>query len=177
MTDSGAGASAAPVDDPIVLEQLIRLRAAREQRRARMRRTGRQVVVLAVFVCLLGLSYSAYKVVGSAIDDAQADWPIVGSILPESDNLRMPPVLDIVAGIFEEPRGTNEPFWSIVGKEAAFTLREAAVGFAVGVVVGLGIAIVLTTSGRLERALVPHVIASQTHPVDRHRAHHRDLGP
>ena len=74
-------------------------------------------------------------------------------------------MLDIVSGIFEEPRGTNEPFWSIVGKEAAFTLREAAVGFTIGVVVGLGIAIVLTTSGRLERALVPHVIASQTIPL------------
>ena len=165
MIGSGAGASSAPVDDPIIFEQLIRLRAAREQRRARMRRTGRQVVVLALFICLLGLAYSAYKVVGGAIDDAQTDWPIVGSVLPGSDDLRMPPVLDIVSGIFEEPRGTNEPFWSIVGKEAAFTLREAAVGFAIGVVVGLGIAIVLTTSGRLERALVPHVIASQTIPL------------
>ena len=71
MIDSDAGASAAPVDDPIVLEQLIRLRTAREQRRARMRRTGRQVVVLAVFICLLCLAYSAYKVVGGAVDDAQ----------------------------------------------------------------------------------------------------------
>ena len=102
---------------------------------------------------------------GSAIDDAQSDWPAIGSILPGSDDLKMPPVLDIVVGTFEEPRGTNEAFWSIVGKEAAFTLREAAVGFAIGVVVGLGIAIVLTTSGRLERALVPHVIASQTIPL------------
>ncbi|MCY4663396.1 MAG: ABC transporter permease subunit [Acidimicrobiaceae bacterium] len=77
----------------------------------------------------------------------------------------MPPVLDILSGVFEEPRGTNEPFWSIVGKEAVFTLREATVGFAIGVLVGLSIAIVLTTSGRLERALVPHVIASQTIPL------------
>ncbi len=162
---SGDGHLAAVVDDPIVREQLIRQQAARERRRIRARRTARQVAVLTVFVCLLALAYSAYKAFGSAIDDGQADWPLVGSILPESDDLRMPPVLDIVSGIFEEPRGTNEPFWSIVAGEAAFTLREAAVGFAVGVVVGLGIAIVLTTSGRLERALVPHVIASQTIPL------------
>ena len=153
------------VDDPIVREHLIRLRAAREQRRARMRRTGRQTAVLAVFVCLLAAAYSLYKSFGQAIDDGQADWPLIGSILPESDDLRMPPVLDILSGIFKEPRGTGEPFWSIVAGEAAFTLREAAVGFAVGVVVGLSIAIVLTTSGRLERALVPHVIASQTIPL------------
>ena len=165
MIDSGDGASTAPIDDPMVFEQLLRQRAGREQRRDRMVRTGRQIVVLALFICLLGLLYSVYKVAGSAIDDAQSDWPIIGSILPGSDDLRMPPVLDILSGVFEEPRGTNEPFWSIVAKEAAFTLREAAVGFAIGVVVGLGIAIVLTTSGRLERALVPHVIASQTIPL------------
>ena len=164
-TGPSAAAPAAPVDDPIVFEQLIRQRAARELRRERMTRTGRQVVVLAVFVCLLGLAYSLYKAAGSAIDDAQTDWPLVGSVLPGSDDLKMPPVLDIVSGIFAEPRGTDEPFWSIVAKEAAFTLREAAVGFAIGVVVGLGIAIVLTASGRLERALVPHVIASQTIPL------------
>ena len=72
---------------------------------------------------------------------------------------------DIVSGVFEEPRGTGEPFWSIVGGEGAFTLREAAVGFAIGVIVGLSIAVVLTASGRLERALVPYVIASQTIPL------------
>ena len=165
IIESDTGASTVPVDDPIVYEQLIRLSTAREQRRARMRRTGRQTVVLALFVCVLGLAYNAYKVLGQAIDDAQTDWPIIGSILPGSNDLKMPPVLDIVSGIFEEPRGTNEPFWSIVAGEAAFTLREAAVGFAFGVVVGLSIAIVLTTSGRLERALVPHVIASQTIPL------------
>ena len=165
IIESDTGASTVPVDDPIVYEQLTRLSAAREHRRARMRRTGRQTVVLALFICVLGLAYSAYKVVGQAIDDAQSDWPVIGSILPRSNNLRMPPVLDIVSGIFEEPRGTNEPFWSIVAGEAAFTLREAAVGFAFGVIVGLSIAIVLTTSGRLERALVPHVIASQTIPL------------
>ena len=165
ITESDTGASTVPVDDPIVYEQMIRLSAAREQRRARMRRTGRQTVVLALFVCGLGLAYSAYKVAGQAIDDAQSDWPVIGSILPGSNDLKMPPVLDIVSGIFAEPRGTNEPFWSIVAGEAAFTLREAAVGFAFGVVVGLSIAIVLTTSGRLERALVPHVIASQTIPL------------
>ncbi|MYI15300.1 MAG: hypothetical protein F4108_06265, partial [Acidimicrobiaceae bacterium] len=155
----------APVDDPMVFEELLRQRAAREQRRDRMVRTGRQIVVLGLFICLLGLLYSLYKVMGSAIDDVQSDWPVIGSILPGSDDIKMPPVLDIVSGVFEEPRGTNEPFWSIVGKEAAFTLREAAVGFAIGVMVGLTIAIVLTTSGRLERALVPHVIASQTIPL------------
>lgn len=151
--------------DPIVRDQFLRLQASRERRRARTRRTVRQVLVLAVFVCLLGLAYTAYKAVGTAIDDAQSGWPVIGSFLPETTDLKMPPVGDIVSGIFEEPRGTGDAFWTIVAGEAVFTLREAAVGFAIGVLVGLGIAIALTTSGRLERALVPHVIASQTIPL------------
>ena len=163
---SGSGLdAAAPADDPIVFEQRIRLQATREQRRQRLLRTVRQTVVLAVFICVLALAYSVYKQFGSAIDDAQSDWPVIGSILPGSDDLKMPPVSDIVSGIFEQPRGTDEAFWSIVAKEAAFTLREAAAGFAIGVLVGLAIAVLLTTSSRLERALVPHVIASQTIPL------------
>ena len=153
------------LEDPILQEQRIRQSAATQRRKQRMRRAIRQAVVLAAFVCALAVAYSLYKDFGQAIDDAQSDWPVIGSILPESDDLKMPPVSDIVSGVFKEPRGTNEPFWSIVAGEAAFTLREAAVGFAVGVVVGLGIAIVLSSSDRLERALVPHVIASQTIPL------------
>ena len=163
-TASGAAIDSAE-DDPIVRDQMIRLQAARERRRARARQVLRQVVILAVFVCLLGFAYTAYKAFGAAIDDAQSGWALIGSFLPETTDLKMPPVGDILAGIFEEPRGTGEAFWTIIAKEAAFTLREAAVGFAVGVIVGLGIAIALTTSGRLERALVPHVIASQTIPL------------
>ena len=151
--------------DPIVRDQFLRQQAARERRRARVRQTLRQVVVLALFVCLLGLAYTAYKKAGTAIDDGQSSWPVIGSFLPETNDLKMPPVTDIVSGIFAEPRGTGQAFWTIIATEAAFTLREAAVGFAIGVLVGLGIAIVLTTSGRLERALVPHVIASQTIPL------------
>ena len=151
--------------DPLVREQQLRQEAAQQQRRERMRRIIRQAVVLAAFVGVLAAGYTLYKTVGQAIDDAQSDWPVIGSVLPESDDLKMPPVSDMASAVFKEPRGTGEPFWSIIAGEAAFTLREAAVGFAVGVVVGLGIAIVLSSSDRLERALVPHVIASQTIPL------------
>lgn len=118
-----------------------------------------------IFVILLMAGYSAYKLFGQSIDDAQTDWAVVGSVLPRTDDLTMPSVLEIVSGVFAHPRGLDEAFGSIVLREAVFTLREAAVGFAVGVIVGLGIAIVLSSSQLLERALVPHVIASQTIPL------------
>lgn len=131
----------------------------------RLRGSLRQVIVFSLFVVLLMAGYSAYKGFGQSIDDAQTDWPVVGSILPRTDDLTMPSVFEIIAGVFAEPRGLNEAFGSIVLREAAFTLREAAVGFSVGVIVGLTIAIVLSSSQLMERALVPHVIASQTIPL------------
>ena len=131
----------------------------------RLRGSLRQVVVFSLFVILLMGGYSAYKAFGQSIDDAQTDWAVVGSFLPRTDDLTMPSVFEIISGVFAEPRGLDEAFGSIVLTEAVFTLREAAVGFAVGVIVGLGIAIVLSSSQLLERALVPHVIASQTIPL------------
>ena len=125
----------------------------------------RRLAVFCLFVMLLMLGYTAYKAFGQAIDDAQTDWPAIGSVLPRTDDLTMPSVLDIVRGVFDEPRRSNEAFGSIVFDKAVFTLREASVGFAVGVIVGLGIAIILSQSHLLERALVPHVIASQTIPL------------
>lgn len=132
---------------------------------SRLRGSLRQVIVFTVFVILLMAGYTAYKAFGQALDDAQTDWAVVGSFLPRTDDLTMPSVFEIISGIFAEPRGLNETFGSIVLGEAVFTLREAAVGFAAGVVVGLAIAIVLSSSRLLERALVPYVIASQTIPL------------
>ena len=131
----------------------------------RLRGSLRQVIVFSLFVILLMAGYSAYKGFGQSIDDAQTDWPVIGSILPRTDDLTMPSVFEIISGVFAAPRGLDETFGSIVLGEAAFTLREAAVGFSVGVIVGLSIAIVLSSSQLLERALVPHVIASQTIPL------------
>lgn len=48
---------------------------------------------------------------------------------------------------------------------ALFTLRNAAIGFALGSVFGLALAIVLVHVRMLERALVPIIVASQTIPI------------
>jgi len=125
----------------------------------------RQVVVFVVFLVLLGFGYTGYKAFGQAIDDRQTDWPAVGSVLPRTDDLNMPPVLDILGEFGETPGGTDKIFARLLFDEAAFTLREAAVGFTVGVLVGLAIAILLARSRRLEQGLLPYVIASQTIPL------------
>jgi NitT/TauT family transport system permease protein len=46
-----------------------------------------------------------------------------------------------------------------------FTLRNAAIGFTLGTILGLGLAIVLIHVRILERSLVPIIVASQTIPI------------
>jgi NitT/TauT family transport system permease protein len=48
---------------------------------------------------------------------------------------------------------------------ALFTLRNAAIGFALGTILGLGLAILLVHVRVLERSLVPIIVASQTIPI------------
>ncbi len=154
-----------PTVDPLVREQLIRQQAARADRRERVARSTRQVLVFAAFVVLLGLAYTGYKALGQAIDDRQTGWAAIGSILPRTDDINMPPIPDIVAEFGEDPGGAGKAFAWVLVDEGAFTLREATAGFAVGVLIGLAIAIVLVSSRWLERGLMPYVIASQTIPL------------
>ncbi len=154
-----------PTVDPLVREQLIRQQAARADRRERVARSTRQVVVFVVFVALLGLLYTGYKAFGQAIDDRQTDWAAIGSILPRTDDINMPPIDDILAEFGEDPGGAGKAFFWVLVDEGVFTLREATVGFVVGVLIGLAIAIVLVRSRWLEQALMPYVIASQTIPL------------
>jgi NitT/TauT family transport system permease protein len=48
---------------------------------------------------------------------------------------------------------------------ALFTLRNAAIGFALGTILGLALAILLVHIRVLERSLVPIIVASQTIPI------------
>ena len=135
--------------------------AAATPRRARIRRT----LVFAAFLVILALGYTGYKAFGQAIDDSQRDWWLVGSFLPRSDDKNMPPVLDILREFGEAPRAGGTTIGRLTLDGALFTVREAAVGFVAGTVIGLAIAVVLLQSRRAERGVLPYVIASQTVPL------------
>ncbi len=85
---------------------------------------------------------------------------------------RWKPVNDInlphlwsVAAAFFELDAAGEPFWVSLLKAAFFTIREAALGFALGAGIGMLLAIVLIHVRVLERGLVPLLVASQTVPI------------
>ena len=160
-----AEATVGPDVDPLIREQLIRQRAAAEDRRESISRALRQVVVFTVFLVVLALAYTGYKAFGQAIDDRQTDWPVVGSMLPATNDLILPPLPDIASAFTETPRGEAQIYSRFLLDEGLFTFRSAALGFVIGVVIGLMIAVVLVRWAPLERGLLPYVIASQTIPL------------
>ncbi len=151
--------------DQLVVEQLMRETAAGSDRRETITNAVRQVLIFSAFIGLLAVAYTVYKVFGQAVDDAQTDWWAIGSVLPRSDDLNMPPVVDILKAFTVTPGGTNKVLGLQLFDEALFTLREAAVGFVAGAIIGLAIAVLLVRSKKLENGLLPYVIASQTVPL------------
>lgn len=129
-----------------------------------LRRLSR-ALVFAAFLVLLALLYTGYKAFGQAVDDAQRDWWFVGSFMPRSDDHNMPPVLDILREFGESPREGIHTNGRIILAGALFTLRESAVGFAAGVVLGLLLAVVLLQSRQAEQGIMPYVITSQIVPL------------
>jgi NitT/TauT family transport system permease protein len=144
----------------------IALAVNRLERRDAAKRLVRKVVVFVVFLVVLALAYTGYKAFGQAIDDAQTDWPVIGAVLPRTDNLTMPPIRDIIAEFGKPPqRNSSKPLGAFIAEASLFTFREAALGFVMGVILGLGIAVVMLRSRWLERGLSPYLVASQTIPL------------
>ena len=136
------------------------------ERNAAIRRTVRRIVVFALFLVALGFFYAGYKWFGQSIDDAQTTWPVVGELLPPTDDLTMPPITAIIAEFGQPPqRNSGKPLGVFIAEAALFTFREAAVGFAFGVALGLVLAIVMLQSRWLERGMSPYLVASQTIPL------------
>ncbi|MEM7337244.1 MAG: ABC transporter permease subunit [Actinomycetota bacterium] len=152
-------------EDALVRDQLAAQHARQIDRRAAVVAVARQVVVFGVFLALLALAYSGYRRLAAALDNGQTDWPIIGSFLPRGDDLNMPPIGDVVRQFGVTPGSEDQTYARILLGESLFTLREATVGFLVGLAIGLAIAIVLSRWRPLERGLLPYVIASQTIPL------------
>jgi NitT/TauT family transport system permease protein len=127
-------------------------------------RAGAKVVVVAGAVAVVGLVWTGYKAMGEATGGT---WPLTSIELPvPTDDRTLPPFLDVLTRFFDPQRvGDDTPLWRFVLDAALFTFREAAAGFAAGLVIGLGLAVVMLRSGWLERGLLPYVIVSQTVPL------------
>ena len=91
-------------------------------------------------------------------------WQIIKLVFRLTD-LQLPNVPDIIV-VFFQPIQAGQPVLGLLLLQSAlYTLREASFGFAIGSLLGFGLAVVFAHSRLLERGLLPFVVASQTVPI------------
>jgi NitT/TauT family transport system permease protein len=114
-------------------------------------------------VLLLVALWEGYKLL------APADGVLIGEtrVLPRTTDLAMPHVWDMFARLAEPV--TRSPsaqaLWVVILLGALTTLGIAAAGWLVGVVVGVGLALVMQRWRIAEWGLLPWIVLSQTVPL------------
>jgi NitT/TauT family transport system permease protein len=83
----------------------------------------------------------------------------------EANERTMPHIHDILGQLFEPSRRNGPLLIDVLWDAALFTAKEAAVGLAIGALVGFGLGVLLAHSGILQRGLLPYIVASQTIPI------------
>ena len=113
----------------------------------------------AVLVLVL---WEGYKAMGRATDDQIGSFKLPA----HTDDLSMPHTWTILSRFGDpELRGSSRTVGQVILEGMWFTFRVAMVGFVVGVVVGLLLAILMQRFHLAERSLLPYVILSQTVPL------------
>jgi len=119
----------------------------------RARRRG--ALLLAVLVLIWGL-WEGFRALG-----IHYGWQRPFTV----DATSMPHIHDMIWALFQRPNPEAPLLVVTLLKAAAFTGREAVLGFAMGATGGFAIGAVLAHSRILQRGLLPYVVASQTIPI------------
>lgn len=81
------------------------------------------------------------------------------------DDTSMPHIHTVFRALFERPNPEAPLLVVTLLKAAAFTAKEAALGFAMGATGGFVLGALLAHSRMLQRGFLPYVVASQTVPI------------
>ena len=127
-----------------------------------VRFAGRAFLGLLGVLAVAGI-WEAYKTLGPD------DGVIVNGavVLPRTTDMAMPHVWDMVDK-FSEPVNIfsgDQTVGSAVWDACLFTLRLAATGWVIGVVVGFALAVLMARFRIAERAMLPWIVLSQTVPL------------
>ncbi|GAA4380198.1 hypothetical protein GCM10023152_28300 [Agromyces bauzanensis] len=114
-------------------------------------------------IVAIALIWEVYKLLGPA------DGVVIGDarVLPRTTDLAMPHVWDMIARLGEPVTrsASAQPLWLVIVLAALSTLGIAAVGWLVGLVVGVGLALVMQRWRIAEWGLLPWIVLSQTVPL------------
>jgi NitT/TauT family transport system permease protein len=129
-------------------------------------RRGRSIIVFLAFAALVAVAWELLKFIGG--DPWRYfgwEWHPPLKIWFASD-LDLPHIWDI-AGALAGPwrRSATDSLFVFLVFKALYTWREAAIGFGLGAILGVALAVAFVHSSLLERAFVPYVVASQTIPI------------
>ncbi len=125
---------------------------------ARIRRAWLFVLALVLVAAL----WELYKLVGPQDGGEVLGW----SILPRANDQAMPHVWEMLSRYAEpERRGSDVPILFAVLSGAWLSFRLALAGFAMGALVGLGLAVLMARFKVVERGLLPYLVISQTVPL------------
>jgi NitT/TauT family transport system permease protein len=122
-----------------------------------------RVLLGALGVLVLAALWEVYKALGPD------DGVVVGgnTILPRTTDLAMPHVWEMVTK-FSDPVASfagGDTVASAVWSACLFTLKLSAVGWLIGVVVGMALALVMVRFRLAESAMLPWIVLSQTVPL------------
>ena len=132
------------------------------QRNSALQRRLRRVVLFVVSLLLVAVVWEVYKAIGPADGGKIFGW----KLLPRSNDNAMPHVWEMLSRYADpELRGSSRAIWRVVLAGAWFSFRLALVGFFIGTVLGLLLAILMARFKVAERGILPYLVVSQTVPL------------
>jgi len=139
-----------------------RFRSSGQTRASRIA-TWRKVVLGFSGILLVALLWEAYKFLGPEKGFQLGDI----TILPRTNDMSMPHIATMFERLGEPLTGASNSIymWQAVLDASAFSLYVAAVGWLIGVSVGLLLALVMQRFRTAQSAVLPWIILSQTVPL------------
>ena len=130
----------------------------RAQRKLKVRKLGLGALGIALFAAM----WEGYKALGTAVNGK-----LFGFKLPaRTDDASMPHLATILSAFGKkEVEGQHGTVLGAVVNGTWLTFRLAVVGFVIGAVVGVGLAVLMQRFKLIERAWLPYVVLSQTVPL------------
>lgn len=111
---------------------------------------------------MIAVIWEVYKTLGPATGVVIGDR----AVLPRTSDRAMPHIWEMFAGLSDPAVGRRGPaLWQVVLSGCLFSLRIAAIGWIIGVVVGMGLALVMQRVRIAEAAILPWIVLSQTVPL------------
>jgi NitT/TauT family transport system permease protein len=127
----------------------------------------RRLTFFILFLVGIAVLWEGLKVLGGDPYriDGEVVWTPPMNIGMASD-VNMPHFWIIFTRLFEPlTSGAPQTLLGYLVDQTLYTLRSAFIGFAIGGLLGIGLAVAFVHFGIIERAFLPYVVASQTIPI------------